>query len=79
MSGLARHLARAVLRSVALLVAALVLLVLVWLQSDTRVGLGQQPTLVEQLARIGMWLYLGLLVLAVAVVAWRRVRRPSSR
>ncbi len=69
---------RAFLRLVAwLLVAALGFMILDWLHWDTRMGLNQPPTLVQQVATIGMWLYVPALALTAALVTWRRARRSA--
>ena len=73
-----RHASRAIVRAVALLIAALLFVVHIWLQSDTRMGLGQEPTFVEQVATVGLWLYAAAVILAVALLAWRRLRRPPG-
>jgi TRAP-type C4-dicarboxylate transport system permease small subunit len=70
-----RPILRAILRSAALLLAALVLVMLVWLGGDTRTGLDQPPTLVQQLARIGIWIYLVAIGLIAGFLIWRQVRR----
>jgi hypothetical protein len=54
-SGIARHIVIAVVRSGVLLMAGLMFLFLVWLQGRTSTAPNQEPTIVQQAACGALW------------------------